>query len=36
VEALRNGAAQLRGLALVQADLAPLIAFCRALNEDYQ
>ncbi|HBR51995.1 MAG TPA: hypothetical protein DEA71_18190, partial [Nitrospira sp.] len=33
---LRNGAAQLRGIALRQNDIAPLAAFLKALNEDYQ
>jgi cytochrome c peroxidase len=33
---LRNGAAQLRGIALHGNDIAPLAAFLKALNEDYQ
>lgn len=33
---LRNGASALRGLALSAADLGPLRAFLRALNEDYE
>jgi len=34
--ALRNPAPQLRGMALVAADVAPLAAFLRALNEDFE
>lgn len=34
--ALRNGADQLRGVALVPSNLSSLVAFLRALNEDYQ
>ena len=33
---LRNGATQLRGIALKPADLVPLAAFLKSLNEDYQ
>jgi len=33
---LRNGAAQLKGIALKPADVAPLVAFLKSLNEDYQ
>ncbi len=33
---LRNGAAQLRGIALRENDIAPLAAFLKAMNEDYQ
>lgn len=33
---LRNGADQLRGIALQEHDIAPLVAFLEALNEDYQ
>jgi cytochrome c peroxidase len=33
---LRNGASALQGIALTQADIAPLVAFLKALNEDYQ
>ncbi len=33
---LRNGADQLRGIALRENDIAPLAAFLKALNEDYQ
>ena len=33
---LRNGAAQLRGIALRENDIAPLAAFLTAMNEDYQ
>ena len=33
---LRNGAAELQGIALTTADNASLLAFLRALNEDYQ
>ncbi|MBX3305879.1 MAG: hypothetical protein KF751_07480 [Nitrospira sp.] len=33
---LRNGAAQLRGIALREHDIAPPAAFLKALNEDYQ
>ena len=33
---LRNGADQLRGIALQEHDIAPLVAFLKALNEDYQ
>jgi len=34
--ALRNGAPELQGIALTSADNASLVAFLRALNEDYQ
>jgi hypothetical protein len=33
---LRNGALQLQGIALTVADVAPLVAFLKSLNEDYQ
>ena len=33
---LRNGATQLRGIALKPTDLVPLAAFLTSLNEDYQ
>ena len=33
---LRNGAAQLRGIALTSGDVASLVAFLKSLNEDYQ
>jgi hypothetical protein len=33
---LRNGARELQGITLVQEDIAPLVAFLKALNEDYQ
>ncbi len=33
---LRNGAEKLRGIALTDSDVAPLVAFLNALNEDYQ
>jgi hypothetical protein len=33
---LRNGATQLLGMALVGADIAPLVAFLNSFNEDYQ
>jgi hypothetical protein len=33
---LRNGAVQLQGIALKAGDIAPLVAFLRSLNEDYQ
>ena len=33
---LRNGAFQLQGIALNAGDTAPLVAFLRSLNEDYQ
>lgn len=33
---LRNGATQLQGIALVAGDVAPLVAFLKSLNEDYQ
>jgi len=33
---LRNGAVQLQGIALLPADVAPLVAFLKSLNEDYQ
>ncbi|MEQ1794158.1 MAG: hypothetical protein ABL970_08210 [Nitrospira sp.] len=33
---LRNGAAQLQGIALAPGDVAPLVAFLKSLNEDYQ
>lgn len=35
-ETLRNGARELQGIALIQEDIAPLVAFLKALNEDYQ
>lgn len=35
-EQLRNGAAQLQGIALNPNDLRPLAAFLQSLNEDYQ
>jgi cytochrome c peroxidase len=34
--ALRNGAPELQGIALTAADNASLVAFLKALNEDYQ
>ncbi|MGE3979434.1 MAG: hypothetical protein AB7F94_17900 [Nitrospira sp.] len=34
--ALRNGASQLQGIAITTNDVAPLVAFLRSLNEDYQ
>ena len=34
-ERLRNGAPELAGMALVTGDIAPLSAFLKALNEDY-
>ena len=34
--ALRNGAPELQGIALLAGDAASLVAFLRALNEDYQ
>ena len=33
---LRNGAVQLQGIALTTGDSAPLVAFLKSLNEDYQ
>ena len=33
---LRNGATSLQGIALLPADIAPLVAFLKSLNEDYQ
>jgi hypothetical protein len=33
---LRNGINAVRGIALLQADIAPLVAFLKSLNEDYQ
>ncbi len=33
---LRNGAAELKGIVLTDVDVAPLAAFLRALNEDYE
>ena len=33
---LRNGAKALQGIALLSADIAPLVAFLKSLNEDYQ
>ena len=33
---LRNGATALQGIALIPADIAPLVAFLKSLNEDYQ
>jgi hypothetical protein len=33
---LRNGTNALRGIALIPADIAPLVAFLKSLNEDYQ
>ncbi|HEX5549938.1 MAG TPA: hypothetical protein VFX36_03840 [Nitrospira sp.] len=33
---LRNGAPELQGIALTAGDATPLVAFLRALNEDYQ
>jgi cytochrome c peroxidase len=33
---LRNGAVQLQGIALKAGDIAPLVAFLKSLNEDYQ
>jgi cytochrome c peroxidase len=33
---LRNGAPALQGIALVPADIVPLTAFLKSLNEDYQ
>ncbi|HEX7767797.1 MAG TPA: hypothetical protein VF443_13860, partial [Nitrospira sp.] len=33
---LRNGASQLQGIALSPGDIAPLVAFLKSLNEDYQ
>jgi hypothetical protein len=32
---LRNGAPELAGMALLTGDIAPLGAFLKALNEDY-
>ena len=33
---LRNGAPELRGIALTEADVAAVAAFLRALDEDYE
>ena len=33
---LRNGATELQGMALIGADVTPLVAFLNSLNEDYQ
>jgi cytochrome c peroxidase len=33
---LRNGAPELKGIALTAADAVPLVGFLKALNEDYQ
>ncbi|HKQ33688.1 MAG TPA: hypothetical protein VJT11_00145 [Nitrospiraceae bacterium] len=33
---LRNGAKALQGIALLPADISPLVAFLKSLNEDYQ
>jgi hypothetical protein len=33
---LRNGSAELRGMALTEADVGPLAAFLHALNEDFE
>ena len=33
---LRNGAVHLQGIALTTGDVAPLVAFLKSLNEDYQ
>jgi cytochrome c peroxidase len=33
---LRNGAVHLQGIALKAGDIAPLVAFLKSLNEDYQ
>jgi cytochrome c peroxidase len=33
---LRNGAPELKGVALTAADAVPLVGFLKALNEDYQ
>jgi hypothetical protein len=33
---LRNGANKLQGIALLPADIAPLVAFLKSLDEDYQ
>lgn len=33
---LHNGAGVLQGIALTQADIQPLVAFLKSLNEDYQ
>jgi cytochrome c peroxidase len=33
---LRNGDISLQGIALLPADIAPLVAFLKSLNEDYQ
>jgi cytochrome c peroxidase len=33
---LRNGAAALQGIVLTEADIVPLVAFLKSLNEDYQ
>jgi cytochrome c peroxidase len=33
---LRNGAVQLRGIALTAGDVVSLVAFLKSLNEDYQ
>lgn len=35
-DALRNGARELRHMNITEADVAPLAAFLRALNEDYE
>jgi cytochrome c peroxidase len=34
--ALRNGDVQLQGIALKPSDIAPMVAFLKSLNEDYQ
>jgi hypothetical protein len=34
--ALRNGAEPMAGIALAPEDVAPLAAFLRSLNEDYE
>jgi hypothetical protein len=33
---LRNGAAQLQGIALTEENVTPIVAFLKSLNEDYQ
>jgi cytochrome c peroxidase len=33
---LRNGINAVRGIALLPADIGPLVAFLKSLNEDYQ
>jgi cytochrome c peroxidase len=33
---LRNGAPQLKAIALIDQNVAPLAAFLRSLNEDYE